>query len=160
MIGAEGQYYWGNTTFYSQVGYFDADDETEGDVMENAWFFRQQIRHFLTGHDRAQLGFSYASGEELSGSDDYEFWTWEARYDHQFPDTPLSVLVGYKGLRGKQDAVGTADEKLTEHVLFFGIGFTFGFDGKMDLLANDRRGATFDLPDVGRMTGYTLEVLD
>lgn len=41
-----------------------------------------------------------------------------------------------------------------------GLGFTFGFNGRMSLQDNDRRGATFSAPEIRRWTGYTLEVID
>ena len=164
MVGGEVQLYFGNTTSYTQIGYFDADDESDMDVIADAWFIQQQFRHFFGSRDRAQVGFGYMEGDadrDSSGNrEEYEFWNWEARFDHQCENTPISLFIGYKGLRGKENSGVGSKETIEEHTAFIGIGFTFGGNGGIDLLRNDRHGATFELPDIGRPTAWTLEGID
>jgi hypothetical protein len=70
------------------------------------------------------------------------------------------VFLGYKGLRGQENSRTGPGETLVEHTMLVGIGFTFGYNGKVDLLRNDRHGATFELPDIGRPTAWTAEAID
>ena len=162
LIGAEGQFYLPTITFYGQGGYFEADDENENDVMTDAWFIRGVARWFISPDMRLQGEGSYANGDENdSPSGDFEFWSWEIRYDQRFTGTPVGWFIGYNGMWGELDkAGGGADESVTEHSIWAGLSFTFGYDTKMTLLDNDRYGATFDAPEIGRWTGYTTEVID
>lgn len=161
-VGGETQFYLGNTTLYSQWGYFNADDEDEDDVMSNGWLVRQQIRHFFTNRDRVQVGFQFMEGNERASNVEYDAWGWETRYDHQFDGTPITAFLGYKGAKVSEydPVLGARDEDVTEHIAFVGIGFVFGFNGTLDLLGNDRRGATYSLPDVARPAGWTIEIID
>jgi len=59
----------------------------------------------------------------------------------------------YQGLADSSRAT----EELTSHAAMVGLRFQFGATSAIE---NDRRGATFDMPDVGRWTGWTIETVD
>jgi hypothetical protein len=161
LVGAEGQLYLGNTTLYGQAGYFEADDETENDVMTDAWFARAVVRQFLSPNQRISAEGSYAAGEANQlGPPDIRMASWELRYDQAFADTPLGFFVGYYGMWGEVDPSAGPHQGLREHTGFVGLTLTLGYQSKMSLLDNDRYGATFDTPPIGHWTGYTLEVID
>jgi hypothetical protein len=150
--GLEAQKYLGNMTLYGQAGYFNADDETEGDVMTKAWFVRGVVRYFFDPNSRLQVELAHARGEELVGTEKIKTLNWGIRFDRQIDQRPISWFAAYDGLRVEDD-----NESVTDHRFRLGLAFRFGTGS---LLENDRRGATFDLPDIGRWTGYTISVID
>jgi hypothetical protein len=164
MIGAEGQLYLANLTLYGQAGGFWADDESNNNVMSDAFFLRGVARYFLDPDTRLQGEVAFASGEENDPDQpniDDDAWTWGARFDRRITGTPVGWTIGYQGTRVEGEACDTCgDEHVTEHAVFAGLTFTFGYHSEMTLIDNDRRGATFDTPDIGRWAGYTVEVVE
>ena len=158
--GIEGQLHANNTTLYGQFGYFNADDETENDVITDAWIFRGVGRYFHTPDQRFQAELTYAAGEENDSTEtDIDAWGWGVRYDQRFSGSPLGWAIGYNGMQIEDSDTGGSDE-VTEHTAFIAITFLFGHGTTPTLQDNNYRGATWDLPDVARMTAYTIAVVD
>jgi hypothetical protein len=162
LFGLEAQKYWDNITFYGQGGVFYADDEDEGDVMTDAWFVRGVVRKFFDPLSYIEADLSYAQGEENEGSsgdvDTYDVLSWGLKYERMKADMPIAWFVEYKGFHGQEELDGGGSEdEVTTHAALVGLRFHFGGTSAIE---NDRRGATFDMPDVGRWTGWTMEVLD
>ncbi len=159
LFGVEGQMTANNTTVIGQVGYFIADDETEDDVMTDAWVLRGVARYFLKPDQRVQGELTYATGEEADSTCcDYDFWDWGLRYDQRFENTPMGWALGYRGTYGRNTE--TPSQAVTEHTVFLALSFLFGHGSDLTLQANNDVGATWDLPSVDRFTGYTTEIID
>jgi len=159
LIGIEGQMNANNTTVIGQIGYFTADDETENDVMTDAWVLRGVARYFLTPDQRLQADLTYASGEESDSSCcDVEAWSWGLRFDQRFENTPMGWAIGYRGLEIENQS--SPSTSATDHTVFVAMTFTFGYESALSLQANNDMGATWDLPAVDLFTGYTTEVVD
>jgi len=162
LFGLEAQKYWDNITLYGQGGVFYADDEDEDDVMTNAWFVRGVVRKFIDPNSYVAADLSYAEGEENDGPgggnvDDLSAVSWGLKYERMKTDMPIAWFVEYKGNHIAEDQPGSGDDELTTHAGMVGLRFQFGATSAIE---NDRRGATFDMPDVGRWTGWTMEVVD
>ena len=158
LVGLEAQKYIRNVTLYGQFGFFVADDETENDVMTDAWFIRGVARYFPSQNARFQAEISYADGEENDATEsELTALSWGVRYDRQLANSsyPISWFIAYDGYKGEENEEG--NNELVTHAGRIGLTFRFGTDS---LIENDRRGATFDTPDVGRWTGWTMETLD
>jgi len=163
LFGLEAQKYWDNITLYGQGGVFYADDESEDDVMTDAWFVRGVVRKFIDPNSYIAAELSYADGEENeddgSNVDDLSAVSWGLKYERMKTDMPIAWFVEYKGNHIAEDTSfgGSSDDELTTHAGMVGLRFQFGATSAIE---NDRRGATFDMPDVGRWTGWTMEVVD
>ena len=166
LAGLEGQLYLGDFTLYGQVGYFEADDETENDVMTDAWFVRGVARWFPNAKTRIQAQLSYADGEEKhggcceeGGTADYDAYSWGLRVDRIFGRYPIAAFLDYGGTVVDMDIPGCCftDEEYTEHRVMVGLAFHFGVN---NLKQQDRRGVTLDTPDVGRWTAASIEIAD
>jgi hypothetical protein len=165
LVGAEAQAYLGDVTLYGQGGYFEADDETEDDVITDAFFLRGVGRWFLNPRTRLQGEFSWVTGDENIGpgddpGSDYNGYSWGVRVDRILTGHPISLFAAYDGLYMALDAApGSSDDDgdLMEHRFLVGATFHFNVD---DLIAQDRRGVTLDTPDVGRWTAVTMENVD
>ena len=160
LAGIEGQLYLGDFTLYGQAGYFEADDETEDDVMTDAWFVRAVARWFPNTKTRIQAQFAYAEGEEddSSPAEDFDAYSWGIRADRIIGRYPISVFADYGGTVVDQDEPsGASEQKYTEHRFLLGLAFHFGVN---NLKQQDRRGVTLDTPDVGRWTGASIEIVD
>ena len=158
FVGAEAQGYFDNLTLYGQAGYMVADDETEDDVITDAFWLRAVGRYFLGPNQRLQAEFAYINGEENDSSpDDIDGWAWGGRYDQAINDGPLSFFVSYRGSYIRKDE--STDDTLTDHTVLVGIALRLGAENLRD---EDRRGATLDTPAwaIGRWTGWTLAVVD
>ncbi len=160
MVGGEGQYYLGNTTFYGQVGYFDTDGN-DSETLVDASFARGVIRHFLTPNSMLSGEFTYGQGTNAERRpDDITFAGWEVLYKQQIESTRLAWFVSYDGhyVEVDKNPVSTDDEHFYEHAFKVGLSFKFGAD---TLLEQDRYGATLDLPAAPlRAAGYTVDVVD
>jgi hypothetical protein len=155
LAGLEGQYYLDALTLYGQVGMLHSDDEDEGDSISDAWLTRGVVRYFLDDDTMAQVETTYGQGK---GGDagDLVALSWAAQYARRVEDRPYAWFLGYNGNHVNADS-SIGDDKVTEHTFMVGLKMVFG---AATLLENDRRGATFDMPDVGRWAGWTLEVID
>lgn len=155
-FGGEGLFNASNLTGILQAGYFWADDESEIDVMTNAWWVRGVARFYAGADTRLQGEFSYADGEENdSGADPITVFGWGARIDHSFGG-PVAIFLGYKGNNIENDD-GFSPEEITDHTVSIGLNLHFGAGS---LREADRNGPSFDTPDVGRWTGWTTNVVN
>ena len=155
-IGLEGQKYIDDTTVYGQVGYFDAEDDSNSDVMTNASFVRGVVRHFLKDDEMISAEISYVDGEENNNSaDDMNGYSWAVRYQRGINGS-LSGFVQYNGtnIEDQDDS-----QDVEEHTLMVGLRLNF-YGHKTSLKSVDRHGATFDMPDVGRWTAWTMDVAE
>lgn len=157
LAGLEAQRYFGNLTLYGQVGGLWADDERTHDVITDAWFVRGVARYFMTPNSRLQLQLAYASGSENNGIGDIQALSWGVRFDRQVEGRPFYWFLAYDGMFAENDSGGGYSEDVTDHTFRIGGRYLFGAPSLFD---NDRRGVTFDLPDVGRWTAYTTGVID
>ena len=167
MIGIEGQKYFDELTLYGQVGYFDADDENNDDVIHDAVFFGGVLRYFFGENTMLSAEFSYADGDEAVDSpeplstgviDDIHAFSWGIRGEHALANGPIAMFLDYHGTDIENDRNdGGNESQLSEHVFLVGLRFTFGVKS---LKHQDRYGATFDQPDIGRWIGWTLEQVD
>ena len=165
LIGAEGQYYWGNVTLYGQVGFMGTLDNNiaYGYAMapQDTWFVRGVGRYFFTPDDKLQgeVGFAQSGSVCLYsncasyGSASPSYLTWGARYEHRFMGTPWSVFLDYAGFRvdGSSAYNGGATPVVSNNIMG-GVKLSFG---QPTLLAEDRQGATFDVPTFLRALNWT-----
>lgn len=156
LIGAEGQYYLTDWTFYGQLGYTDADESDTGtpDAFRNAWFGRGVARFFMDGNTKLEGELSYASGENDTDADDMDVWGWGLRYERAVPSMDAGLFLAYQGNYYDNS---TEARTLTEHTLKLGLSFAFGIEGQKYV---DRHGATLDLPMVTRWSAYGVDMLD
>lgn len=156
-LGLEGQIYFNNYTFYAQAGYFEADDETENDVMTKAPFLRGVASYYFSERSKLSGEFALAVGEENDSSkDNIDGYSWGLDFEHQLSDHPIALVGGYRGFYVEND--NSAQKEVVEHLVFVGISMHFGAGSIME---NDRRGVAFDQPTaIGRWTAYTIDVID
>ena len=159
IVGAEAQAYLGDFTLYGQGGYMTADDESNNDVMTDAWWGRLVGRYFPNPNSRLQGELFYIDGEEnaSSGVQDIEAFAWGARYDHAINNGPVSLFASYRGVRTEDDHSDAS--KITDHKALVGVSLRLGAPTMKD---EDRRGATLDTPAwaIGRAVGWTINVID
>ena len=118
--------------------------------------FEEAQTVFLDENAMLEGEVSYADGKENdSDPSDYTAWSWGVRYEKAFTDHPIAWFLEYHGMQIEESNGG--DDELMEHTFLVGLRMYFGAGSLME---NDRRGATFDTPDVGRWTGWTVEVVD
>ncbi|MEL6279464.1 MAG: hypothetical protein AAFR28_11375 [Pseudomonadota bacterium] len=156
--GAQAQYYLEDVTLYGQLGYFVADDGDEYDVMTDAVFGRGVVRWFPQDRTRLQAQAALFSGEEDDNFNDAEFDGWSAglRADHAFSETPFTLFAAYDRLSIEADRRFVPAE-YEENRFMIGAAFHFGVASPK---AQDRQGATFESPDIGRWIAPTLEIVD
>ncbi len=164
LIGAEGQYYWGNVTLYGQVGYMGTLDNnlayTYAVAPENTWFVRGVGRYFFTPDDKVQGEVGFAQSGSVcaynncasDGSASPSYLTWGAKYEHRFMGTMWSVVVEYAGFRVAGTSNYEGPYPVTSNNVMGGIKLSFG---QPTLLAEDRHGATFDVPTFLRALNWT-----
>ncbi len=158
LLGLLGALIPDSGTLYGQLGYMQADDEDETDVITDAFWARVVGRYFPTEKSRLQAELLSINGEENdSSADDIDGWGWGLRYDRAIKDGPVSWFASYKGTYIDSDDGDDGD--LTDHTAFVGIKLALGARNMKD---EDRRGATLDTPAwaMGRWTGWTLGVVD
>jgi len=156
LIGAEGQYYLTDWTFYGQLGYMDADEVDTGtpDAFRNAWFGRAVARFFVDSNVKLEGELSYANGENDTDADDMDVWGWGLRYERALPSMDAGFFVAYQGNSYNSDPEART---ATEHTIKLGLNFAFGIEGQKYI---DRHGATLDLPMVTRWSAYGVDVVD
>jgi hypothetical protein len=102
LVGGEAQLYLGDFTLYGQGGYFEADDETEDNVITDAFFLRGVGRWSLHPMPRIEGEFSWVDGESNAGpgddpADDLYGFSWGLRADRIVTGHPISVFAGPAG---------------------------------------------------------------
>lgn len=153
FFGAEGQLYLGNFTLYGQAGGMERISGVEEAEPDHLWFARGVGRYFVTPNDRLQAEFAFARGKAFGcsvGCSDIKLPMWGASFEHRFDNSPLAIFVQYSGFRysSRFDFESDGDsfhehQAATEHIVMGGVKLYFG---EGTLLANDRSGTTFDMP--------------
>ncbi len=156
LLGAEGQLYLNDWTFYAQLGYMDADEVDTGtpDAFRDAWFGRGVARFFIASNVKLEGEVSYADGENDTDSDNMDAWGWGARFERTIPSMDGGFFLAYQGTYYDNE---NEARTLTEHSVRFGLNFAFGIEGQKYV---DRHGATLDLPMVTRWSAYGVDMLD
>jgi hypothetical protein len=154
LIGAEGQLYWNQFTFYGQAGYDSSIDTLStgpGTVATIwAWFVRGTGRYYATPNLRLEGTVQYSSGSHdftAAPALNVGFNTllWRGKVEYKLPTSPFSIFGAYQGTRSSfldvPSPIG-GNEGVTDHRLLVGFRIYFGDN---TLLQNDRSGATLDV---------------
>ena len=149
FVGAEGQLYLENFTFYLQGGFLDAKDEEDTDALHDAVFVRGVGRFFLSDTSMLQAEGFYANGRQDNDDKPMEAVGWGARFDTALFESPATVFAAYRGYHFDNDPPGDVGS-FTEHRIMVGLNYNFS---QPTLKSNDRTGATLDLPSFGRIVG-------
>jgi len=156
-VGLEGQAFFDATTLYLQSGYLDRQSlSSGGDVgaLNNAGFVRAVGRYFWREDLELEAEASFAAGTMDPDRDDVLIVGWRAEVEYRLRDTPIAGFVGYTGAYYNQS---DDDDELFEHRIGFGVRAYFG---QPSLEANDRRGASLDLPRYLEWNGQTAGALE
>ncbi len=156
-IGLEGQLYLDPVTLYLQSGYLDRQTASNGgdkNVLKNAGFVRLVGRFFCGDDFKLEGEASYAQGKMDPDEDNVLIPGWGVEIEYRLPGTPISGFAGYTGAYYFQD---DDTDKLFEHRGVFGVRV---YIGQPSLRANDRRGASLDLPRYLQWSGITAGVLE
>jgi hypothetical protein len=149
--GVEGQKYLGNLTLYGQLGYGGQFNNANCGMIDDYWFIRGIARYFVNPNLRVHAEVSYADGDSQSTngeSGNASILSWGAGIEHRLANSPFSFFAGYAGDSIKGNYRYTCgDNTVTQHTFMVGAKMNFG---EPTLLANDRRGATFELPTFHR----------
>lgn len=152
FVGVEGQMYFGNTTFYAQGGYFDTSIQSNTDIMEDAWFIRGVLRHYIGGGNTMLQGeIGYADGAMANTSDDdVDVVSWGAKLEHLIHSWGnegfVSAYAEYNGRHFDEKNCGCNDE-YTDHTFMVGVSFDIN---QQNLLSRERTGVALDLPKFAR----------
>ena len=142
-VGLEGQLYLDRATLYLQSGYLDREALSSGgdeNALENAGFVRAVGRYFCGEDFKLQGEASYAQGKMDPDADNVLIAGWGAELEYRLANTPVAGFLGYTGAYYFQN---DDSDKLWESRIGFGVRVYFGQPG---LEANDRHGASLDLP--------------
>jgi hypothetical protein len=156
-IGLEGQLYFDSTTVYLQTGYLDREPVSSGgdkDALKNAGFLRGVGRYFCGENLEFQAEASYAQGKMDPDGDNVLIAGWGAEVEYRLADTPIAGFVGYTGAYYFQD---DDSDKLFENRIGFGVRVYFG---QPSLKANDRHGASLELPRTLQWNGVIAGPLE
>jgi len=156
-VGLEGQAFLDRFTLAAQAGYFDRESVASGgdvNALKNAGFGRLVGRYFPADDLRLETELSYAQGKMDPDEDDVWILGWGLGLEYRLGRSPLSGFVGYTGARYYQKDDWDA---LYEHRIGFGLRFYFG---QPSLLANDRHGASLDLPRYLEWNGQAAGALE
>ncbi len=155
FVGVEGQMYFGDTTAYAQVGYFDSDHQEGTDVFADAWFIRGVLRHYFNGgHTMLQASLAYADGSHGGSSvADEEMIEWGFKVEHQLfnwgNDGFMSIYGEYIG-RDFDETTPPGfglDDGHEQHTIMVGVSFNLN---QYSLKTRERTGVALDLPDIER----------
>jgi hypothetical protein len=146
ILGVEGQYYSGPFTLYVQGGWEPLMSNSDDFEPTNLGFGRVVGRYFWTENDRLQGEFAYATSGINQKSGSYSIYKWGASWEHRYDGTPFSAGVEYNGFR-----INGPDGWAVEHVVEATLKLHFGDD---TLQAQDRQGATLDIPNFNRATAW------
>lgn len=148
IVGPEAQAYLGNLTLYGQLyyGQIGAEGGFGGDDID-IWGARGVARYFLNDNFKVEGEVGYRTLD--FGGGDLDQWTLAAQADYRFDSTPFSVFGRYQFDNYSADGEGDIDT----HKILVGFRGTFGAD---TLKAEDRFGATMDLPQGGLPLGIGI----
>lgn len=156
-VGLEGQVFFDATTLYLQSGYLDRESVSSGgdiDALKNAGFVRGVARYFWGDALELEAEASFAAGKMDPDEDDVVIVGWGAELEYRLRDTPVAGFVSYTGAYYNQD---DDKDELFEHRIGFGVRIYFG---RGSLLANDRHGASLDLPRYLEWNGQIAGALE
>jgi len=156
-VGLEGQAFFDPFTLYLQAGYLDRETVASGgdvDALKNAGFGRVVGRAFCGDDFMLASELSYTQGKMDPDEDNVWILGWGAELEYRPGGMPLSGFLGYTGSRYFQD---DDSDVLYEHRVGFGVRVYFG---QNSLRANDRRGASLDLPRYLELNGQTAGALE
>jgi hypothetical protein len=142
-VGLEGQIFFDPVTLYLQSGYLDREPVSSGgdkDALKNAGFARAVGRFFIGDDFEIEAEGSYAQGKMDPDGDNVLIPGWGVELDYRLPGTPIAGFLRYTGAYYFQD---DDTDKMLENRIGFGLRAYFG---QPSLKANDRRGASLDLP--------------
>jgi hypothetical protein len=166
VVGAEGQYYWNQFTFYGQVGYDTTLHSTNGFFATNdsdaadmdAWFIRGTGRYYLGPNFRLEATGMYAGGNinpsSFSGPSynaTFDTLLWEAKAEWKLDNNPFSFFFKYRGSQTNYDSTivdCSGCDAFGNHFKVTDNRFLVGarmYLGEKSLLWNDRQGATLDI---------------
>lgn len=157
IVGGEGQIYFEPVTLYLQAGYADRQSIRSGgdvDVLKNAGFGRAVARYFPCDQVELSAETSYTQGRMDPDEDLVWILGWGAGAEWRPRGWPVSGFVDYLGAHYDQK---DDNDQLDEHRIMFGLRFYFGQE---TLKANDRHGASLDLPRWLQLSGQTGGVLE
>lgn len=163
LVGVEGQYYHGNTTFYGQVGYADSESNnpTSEEAMSNAYFLRGVVRHYMNGGNTKLEGeLGWMSGENDTGlgqtADDVDMIAWGIEIEHVMRSWGnegfLSFFARYQGQDYDEDITGGGSDQGNAHTVKVGIRMDLN---QLNPFTRERTGAAVDLPDMNRWIGHS-----
>ena len=135
--GLEAQRYFGSTTLYGQVG-FGGQSSDPDFMLDDYWFARGVVRHFINPNHRISGEVSFAAGTDDTDGESLEIWGWGVGLERRHEGTPFSGSLEYAG-----DLISGFRGTSVQHSFLFGLKIHFG---TQTLLYDDRYGATFDLP--------------
>jgi opacity protein-like surface antigen len=142
FLGAEGQIYTGNLTFFLQGGYDWAHEGADPtDEPTRLAVVRGGARFFIDPSTKIDGELSYASGTFNSFSSTIFGWGIGIEKLISGGMVPVSLFARYQGARYNMDICGPATA--TEQRVMLGASLKFGTN---DLLTQDRRGANSDFP--------------
>ena len=170
LAGIEGQYYFGNTTLFGQVGYSDVEsnDSTDQNLIDEALFLRGVARHYMNGGDTKLEGeFGWATGsqdndtppDDLTDSID-AFW-WGVEVEHAVAsfgdDGFVSIFGRYEGYYYDEEIAegGESNDTSTNHVFILGARFDLN---QMNPYMRERNGVAVNLPNMTRVNGLSRTV--
>jgi hypothetical protein len=144
IYGIEGQLYYDKLTLYGQVGGLARLCGSHGsdcyDTPKDAWFIRGVPRYFFTPNDKIEAEIGWMDGNDDYTNSRLRVLNWGAKYEHKFDNLPLSAFIEYAGFRMTST---DNDSKWNSDILKVGVNLWLN---QPTLLANDRNGATFDMP--------------
>ena len=156
-VGLEGQVYFDPATLYLQSGYLDREPLSSGgdaDALKNAGFVRGIGRYFWGDDLKLEGEASFAQGKMDEDEDNVWIIGWGAEAEYRLGDRPVSGFVRYTGSHYDQD---DDFDVLTEHRISFGVRVYFRQES---LKANDRHGASLDLPRYLEWNGQVAGALE
>jgi hypothetical protein len=155
VYGAEGQYYWDDTTLYGQVGYADIEEGTDSEF--NGWFGTVTVRQFIsdTFLVHANLGYGYSDEYEDNGANQ-----WGEIFNYGFGARfglcgcmPLYMTVDYRG----GDYTANTEDFGDDNSILFGLIYEFGAENAKTF---DRNGASLNMPQLPSRSASWAQALD
>lgn len=157
VAGLEGQLFIDRLTLYLQGGYIDRESVEDGgdvDALADAGWGRLIGRFFPIDQVGLTTDVSYTQGRMDPDGDKVWIVGWRGEAEWRPHGWPISGFVKYTGAHYHQN---DDNDDLNEHRIQFGLRFTFGQES---LFANDRHGASLELPRWLQLTGETAGVLE
>ncbi len=158
-LGAvQGQWNADQFSIFGQAGGFTADDESEMDVMTDAYFVRGGVSYYPNDNARVRLDLQYAQGEENdSFGADVDAFTGSLRGDMAINDGPLRVFGEFRHTKVENDSSG---DEYTDNTFLVGLSVALGTGGDAPSIRRTDILMPHDVPEVGLWTASTLEIAD